>query len=95
MTTVATGDIVRCIDATSRPDWADWYMDQHYAEDLLVAGKLYVVQGIAERDGQTGYDVGVSTPWGDPHWNSQRFEPALMLVSASGDARTATEVDHV
>lgn len=95
MTSVATGDIVRCIDATSRPDWADWYMDQHYAEDLLVVGKLYVVLSIAERDGQTGYDVGVSTPWGDPHWNSQRFEPARTSVSASGDALTATEVDHV
>jgi len=95
MSSVATGDIVRCIDATSRQDWADWYMDQHYAEDLLVEGKLYVVLSVAERDGQTGYDVGVSTPWGDPHWNAQRFEPAVTLVSSSCDALTATEVDHV
>ena len=77
---IREGDTVRCIDASSRADWADWYMDSAYAEGMLIRGERYLVRAVAERDGVIGYDVGVPTPWGDPFWNADRFERSLLRL---------------
>jgi hypothetical protein len=77
---IKVGDTVRCIDASSKPEWAEWYQDSQYADGMLERGKKYLVRRIAERDGQTGYDIGIPTPWGDPYWNADRFERALLRL---------------
>ena len=91
MSEVKAGDTVRCIDATSRPDWAAWYMDNGYADDMLVRGKSYPVHAVAERDGKTGYDIGVPTPWGDPFWNADRFERALLRLPVEAFATSRSQ----
>jgi hypothetical protein len=83
-TDIKAGDTVRCIDASSKPEWATWYMDSDYAGDLLAKGQRYLVRGVAERNGQTGYDIGVPTPWGDLYWNADRFERSLLHLASPG-----------
>ena len=38
MSCFAPGDIVRCVDNSSKPDWAAWYADNGYSEDMLALG---------------------------------------------------------
>lgn len=71
---IEAGDTVLCVDATSKTEWAEWYSDPAYSEDMLCKGALYQVREVATRDGQTGLDIGFPTPWGDRHWNADRFE---------------------
>ena len=52
MAEIKAGDAVRCVDASSKPEWAAWYMDNGYADDMLVRGQRYLVRDVAERDGQ-------------------------------------------
>lgn len=83
---IKTGDTVRCIDVSAKPDWAAWYIDNHYAGDMLTLGERYLVYRVAERDGQTGYDIGIPTPWGDPCWNADRFERSLLRLASAAYA---------
>lgn len=89
MTAIRAGDTVRCVDNAAKPEWAEWYQDADYAGDMLVKGERYLVRAIAERDGQTGYDVGVPTPWGDPYWNADRFERSLLRLPSLASAQAA------
>lgn len=80
---------MRCVDNRSKPDWAAWYVDDAYSEDMLKLGERYLVLAVAERDGQLGYDVGVPTPWGDRFWNADRFERSLLRLPTRVDRREA------
>jgi hypothetical protein len=80
---VRKGDTVCCIDNGSREEWARWYGDGEYSEDMLVKGLRYLVRDTLTRDGMLGLDVGVPTPWGDPFWSADRFEKALLRLPTS------------
>jgi hypothetical protein len=86
----APGDTVRCIDNCSYSPWAEWYVDEHYSEDMLTVGERYLVRAVAKRDGQTGIDVGVPTPWGDQYWNANRFEKCLLRLATCAPASADT-----
>lgn len=77
---IRAGDTVRCIDNTSRGHWAEWYGDDAYSEDMLQLGTRYLVRDVRTRDGETGLDIGIPTPWGDQFWNADRFEKALLRL---------------
>jgi hypothetical protein len=83
------GDTVRCIDNCSYSPWAEWYVDEHYSEDMLEEGRRYLVLGVAERDGQIGLDIGIPTPWGDPYWNADRFEVSLLRLATTAESVAA------
>jgi hypothetical protein len=85
--TLKVGDTVRCIDASSRADWAAWYGDDAYCD--LVKGQRYLVRATLIRDGQFGLDVGIPTPWGDPYWSANRFERALLRLPSTASERVS------
>ena len=78
---IGAGDTVVCIDNTSRSHWAEWYQDEQYSEDILELRGRYLVREVAERDGETGLDVGIPTPWGDRFWNADRFQKSLLRLA--------------
>lgn len=72
------GDYALCVDISSKEEWAEWFMDADYSTDMLEHGKTYIVKGVASRDGLTGLNVGIPTPWGEEFWDAARFRKTLL-----------------
>lgn len=74
----AKGDYALCVNNKAYQQWVEWYMDDKYCEDMLEHGKTYIVQGVLNRDGYTGLNVGIPTPWGEDFWDANRFIKTLL-----------------
>lgn len=75
MSDIQPGDVVVCVDASSKPEWAAFYNDPFYASRLIAVGRYYYVEETSHcpRTGQVGLNIGVALPDGDMFWESVRF----------------------
>lgn len=81
------GDYALCVNNAAKADWAEYFMDEAYSEDMLEVGKTYIVQNVVSNEHGTGLDVGIPTPWGDEQWDAARFRKTLLAPVTRWDKK--------